>query len=143
MILRDADNIVRERQKAIRREMDRRGIHIKAVALDGGWENTSTVLSYFPADRDAQPAVMSVASLYRLFNSLPTDLLSLLLPEGHAIVRIPEGVDHDELAEGFADYLATKNAAHHPDSPAGRDISDCEREALNAKVVQLPIGKAA
>lgn len=143
MILRDADNIVRERQKAIRREMDRRGIHIKAVAMDGGWENTSTVLSYFPADSHAQPAVMSVASLYRLFQALPTDLLSLLLPEGHAIVRVPEGIDHDELASGFQDYLQTKHAAHHPDSPAGRELSDCERQALDAKVVMLPVGRVA
>lgn len=143
MILRDADNIVRERQKAIRREIDRRGIHMKAVALDGGWENTSTVLSYFPADRDAQPAVMSVAALYRLLGALPTDLLSLLLPDGHAIVRVPEGIDHDELASGFQDYLQTKHAAHHPESEAGREIGPNEDKLLRSKLTVIRGSAAA
>lgn len=137
MILRDAETIVRERQKAIRREIDRRGIAMKAIAMDGGWDSTSTVLSYFPADQHAQPAVMSVASLFRLFDALPTDLLSLLLPDGYAIVQVPEGIDHDDLERGCRDFLATKGEAHHPDSPAGRDIAPCEAKALDAKVVQL------
>jgi len=138
MILRDADKIVRERQKAIRREIDRRGIAMKAVQLDGGWDNSSTVLSYFPADGAKEPAVMSVAALFRLFDALPLDLLSLLMPDGHAIVRVPEGIDHDQIADAMGDYLSAKHHAHHPESPAGRDIADCEREALNAKLALVP-----
>ena len=142
--MRSENDIVRERQLAIRREMDRRGISLKAVALDAGM-SYSTVQSYFPADPHAQPAVMSVAAGFRLLASgaLPLDLLSLLLPEGFALVKVPSGIDHDELAEAFADYLTTKNAAHHPDSPAGRDIADCERDALDDKVVRLPLGRVA
>lgn len=141
----DETDIVRERQRLIRREMDRRGISIKAVQLDGGWETSSTVLSYFPADRDKEPAVMSVAAYHRLLSrgALPADLLSLLLPDGFAVVRVPEGIDHDEIAAGFQDYLAAKGRAHHPDSPAGRDIADCERSELDRKVVMLPLGRIA
>ena len=135
----DETKIVRDRQKLIRREMDRRGIAIKAVQLDGGWETTSTVQSYFPADSEKEPAVMSVASLYRLIDrgALPVDLLSLLLPDGFQIVRADEGIDHDRLAEMAADYIAAKNAAHHPDSEAGRDIGPNENKKLTAKVVAL------
>jgi len=141
----DYDKIVRERQKAIRRQIDQRQLSIKAIQFDAGWENPSTLLSYFPADHLKEPATMSVAALYRLLSTgaLPVDLLSLLLPEGMAIVKVPECLDHDELAEGFADYLATKNAAHRPESEAGRDIGPNERAELDSKVVHLPLGKVA
>jgi len=132
----DADRIVRERQRAIRREIDRRGIAIKAIQYDGGWENASTVLSYFPADASREPAIMSVAALYRLFDALPADLLSMLLPEGFAIVQVPEGVDHDDLAARFREYLGLKDEAHHPESEAGRDIGPGEDKALRLKLVE-------
>lgn len=133
----DYDTIVRERQKLIRREMDRRGIAVKAVQLDGGWDNPSTVLSYFPADRHAQPAIMSVASLNRLFDALPLDLLSVLLPDGFTIVRVPENVDHDEISAAVQDYLRTKEEAHHPLSEAGREIGPNEDATLRGKVAHL------
>ena len=137
----DENKIVRDGQRLIRREMDRRGIAIKAVQLDGGWETSSTVLSYFPADPEKEPAIMSVAALHRLLGrkALPADLLSLLLPEGHAIVKVPEGVDFDKLADSFAEFLTAKNAAHHPESEAGRDIGPGEEAHLSAKIVHLPI----
>lgn len=146
MIVSDENKIVRDRQRLIRREMDRRGISIKAVQLDGGWETPSTVLSYFPADEHKEPATMSVAALYRMLvrKALPAELLSLLLPEGYALVRVPEGIDHDEVADEFADFLKTKNDFHHPESEAGRDLGPTERAALDAKIVHLPLrGKVA
>lgn len=132
----DYDRIVRERQKLVRREMDRRGISIKAVQLDGDWSTPSTVLSYFPADRDAQPATMSVASLYRLLDTgaLPAELLSLILPPTYALIRVPEGIDHDQMAEAMQDWLAAKHAAHHPASEAGREIGPGESDTLNRKL---------
>lgn len=141
----DENNIVRDRQRFIRREMDRRGISIKQVQLDGGWETSSTVLSYFPADRLKEPAVMSVAALYRLLQrkALPAALLSTLLPDNFAIVRLPEGVDFDELADEFTEFLRTKNEFHHPESEAGRDLGPTERARLSEKVVQLPLGRVA
>jgi hypothetical protein len=145
VIMADFDNIVRDRQKAIRREIDRRGIAIKAVQLDGEWNSPSTVLSYFPADENAQPATMSVSALYRLIDrrALPLDLLSLLLPPGFTIVRVPEAIDHDQIAEALGDYLRTKHAAHHPESEAGPAIGPKERAALDSKVVAFPTGRAA
>lgn len=52
-------------------------------------------------------------------------------------------IDHDELAEKVADYLAEKNAAHHPESECGRDIGPGEQAGLTAKVYELPIARRA
>lgn len=143
--MRDENSIVRERQRFIRREMDRRGIAIKAVQLDGGWETSSTVLSYFPASDEKEPATMSVAALYRLLETkaLPADLLSLLLPEGHAIVKVPEGIDHDEIAAWTECYSAKKLAAHRADSECQERIGPSEKADLDATVVRFPGSAAA
>jgi hypothetical protein len=142
--MRDSVTIIRERQLAIRREMDRRGIALKQVEFDSDIPY-ATLLSYFPAEGSREPAVIPASAIYKLAEgkALPNDLLSLLLPAGFAIVRIPEGIDHDALCEGFQDYLTEKAKAHRPDSPAGRDIADCERELLDNKVVHLPLGRVA
>jgi hypothetical protein len=144
-IMHDYDNIVRERQKAIRRQIDERKLSIKAIHLDAGWENSSSLLSYFPADEAKEPATMSVAALFRLLDrkALPPDLLSILLPDSFVIIRKPEGIDHDEIAKAFADYLAAKNDAHRIDSECGPAIGPREQEALDAKVVHLPLGRVA
>jgi hypothetical protein len=130
--------IVRDRQLAIRREMERRGISLKAVSMDAGIQYP-TVVSYFPGERDREPATLNVAGLFKLIegNSLPLDLLSMLLPAGIALVRAPEEIDHDEVEVRFRDYLAAKGRAHHPDSPGGREITDGEKRDLDAKVTQL------
>ena len=143
--MNDENNIVRDRQKLIRREMERRHIAIKAVQLDAGWETPSTVLSYFPGDPDKVPATMSVAALYRLLktNALPVDLLSLLLPDGFQIVRAAEDIDHDELCDWAESYVATKTKAHRADSPLGPEIAPCEKNELDGKVCALPLRKAA
>lgn len=131
--------IVRDRQLAIRREMDRRGILLKTVSLDSGL-SYSTVQSYFPNDRDAVPSVMSVASLYALVGAVPDDLLSLLLPAGRVIVQVPENVDHDEFAGHCQQYLMEKSRAHHPESEMGPAIGPVEDERLRAR---LTVVKAA
>lgn len=137
-----ADNvtIVRERQLAIRREMDRRGISIKTIAFDAGLPY-STVLSYFPGEREREPATLSGAALFALCGAVPADLLSLLLPTGFQIVQAPDAIDHDVLSALATDYLNTKNAAHHPESEAGREIGPGERDALDGKVVAMGLGK--
>lgn len=136
--MRDRNMIVRDRQLAIRREMDRRGISLKAVSLDSGI-SYSTIVSYFPGEQDKEPATLNGAALFILLDTgaLPLDLLSLLLPAGFQIVRAPENLDHDEFEEMCRDYLATKGKAHHQDSPGGREIADCEEGVLTAKVVAL------
>lgn len=103
-----------------------------------------TLASYLPADQHADPTQIPGGAIYSLAagDALPLDLLSLLLPEGVQMVRASEGLDHDKIEDLCADYMATKAKAHHKDSPAGREISDCEREALN--VAYLPLqGKVA
>lgn len=136
--MRDANTIVRERQLVIRREMDRRGISLKAVSLDSGIAYP-TVVSYFPGERDREPATIGGAAVYMLAESkaLPLDLLSLLLPDGLAMVRVPEGVDHDALCEAAAEYVAQKNRAHHPDSEAGTAIGPKERAGLDRSALRL------
>lgn len=127
------DEIVRQRQSAIRREMDRRGIALKAVAFDSGI-SYSTLLTYFPQEGGAKPVMLPVSALYALADSeaVPLDLLSLVLPAGNLIVKAPEAVDHDEASAAMRDYLRVKDQAHHPDSPGGRDIAPCEDETLRS-----------
>lgn len=134
--MRDENMIVRQRQLTIRREMDRRGMSLKALSFDTGLPY-STLISYFPGEKDREPAGLPVAALNRLVDHVPPDLLSLLLPDGWQIVRAPETVDHDELAEAMHDYLATKEKAHRPDSPGGREIAPCEDGSLRGKITSL------
>lgn len=136
-ILSDVDTIVRGRQLAMRREIDRRGIALKAVSYDSGIP-MPTLLSYFPGG-EREPSVLPATALFKLLagNALPHDVLSLILPDGEQIVRAPEDIDHDELERVARDYLAAKGAAHHPDSPGGREISECEDDALDAKAARL------
>lgn len=124
--------IIRERQSAMRREMDRRGIAMKAVSQDSGI-SYGTLLTYFPADPAKQPAQIPGSAIFALTGHLPADILSLLLPNGHLIVQAPEEIDHDQVAEAFHDYLQAKERAHHPDSPAGREIAPCEDNVLRGK----------
>lgn len=134
--MRDGDTILRERQLVIRRELDRRSISLKAIAFDAGMPY-STLLSYFPGERDKEPHTVSGAAMFKLCGVLPADLLSLLLPDGFQVVRVPEGIDHDTIADKASDYLTTKNAAHHPASEAGRDLGPTEQATLDGKVVEL------
>lgn len=143
--MHNENNIVRERQRLIRREMTKRGILVKQVQLDGGWNDPSTVQSYFPAKADQVPATMSVAALYRLIDrgALPIDLLSLLMPAGFALVRMPEGIDHDEVAAWAEGYAARKMAAHRADSECQEQIGPNEKQELDNIVVAFPAGIAA
>lgn len=138
--MRDSSTIMRERQCAVRRELDRRQIPLKVIALDSEIPYP-TLLSYFPAcDGARQPAEMPIGVLFRLCGHIPTDLLNLLMPEGFAIVAVPNGLDFDEIDRACREFCAAKAAAHHPESEAGRDIGPGEAEAL-ARVV--PIRSAA
>lgn len=136
-ILSDVDTIVRGRQLAMRREIDRRGIALKAVSYDSGIP-MPTLLSYFPGG-EREPSVLPATALFKLLagDALPHDVLSLILPDGEQIVRAPEEIDHDEMERVARDYLAAKGAAHHPDSPDGREISDCEDRDLDQRAARL------
>lgn len=132
----DSSTIIRGRQLAIRREMDRRGISLKQVGFDSGIPY-ATLLSYFPAEGGRDPAVMPTSALYCLVGAVPDDLLSLFLPDGRAIVAVPEGLDFDEIEKAARDFLAAKGEAHSIDSPAQRDLAPCEVKRLTKKAVRL------
>lgn len=135
--MRDANTIVRERQRGIRREMDRRGISLKAAAYDADM-SVSTLTSYFHNEQ-RDPASLGVPGLYKLIEgqALPLDLLSMLLPDGYQIVRAPEDVDHDGLCSAINEYSAMKDRAHHPESEAGRDIGPNEDAALREQITAI------
>jgi hypothetical protein len=138
--MRDASNIMRDRQRAIRRELDRRGISLKAVSFDSGIPY-STLCSYFPGNENGsverKPCEMPVGAVYSLCGAIPDDLLNLLCPEGFAVVRVPSGIDYDEFSAGCREFIEAKDRAHHPESEAGRDIGPNEANDLGVKVIQL------
>ena len=134
-------DVIRDRQKAMRRQMDERHISLKVVAYDSGVEH-KTLLTYFPADPLKVPAQIPGSVIFALTGHIPADILSLLLPAGHLVVRVPEAVDHDEIAEALQDYLCEKERAHREDSPAGRDIAPCEDDTLRSKFAVVVGGRA-
>lgn len=136
--MRDVVKIVRDRQLAVRREIERRGIALKVIEFDSGIKH-STLLSYFPNAKDAVPVAIPWAALFQLIEgkALPLDLIGLLMPAGVALVAVPEGVDHDAACEGMQAYIAEKERAHRPDSPAGREIAPCEDEALRVHLAAV------
>lgn len=138
MIPHDNVAIIRARQLAIRREIDRRFIALKIVASDSGIPY-DTLLTYFPVEGSREPAQIPGGAIFALCagNALPADLLSILLPDGWQIVRAPESIDHDALCDQVVDYLARKQAAHHPESEDGVAIGPNERAELDGKVVQI------
>jgi len=137
----DSDNIssvIRDRQLAVRRELDRRNIALKVVSFDSGIPY-QTILSYFPGEKDKQPAVMPLSAFFRLIDVLPRDLIDLLLPSGKMIITVPEGIDHDELAEKAGEYALTYAHARHRDSECGADLGPGECSDLNGKAVELHV----
>ena len=82
---------------------------------------------------------MSMPSMLKIMTVVGNELVSMLLDDGDAIVNVPDGLDHDGLADSFRDYLREKDHAHHPDSPAGREIAPCEDARLSGLVVNIPI----
>lgn len=129
------DNIP-ARQKAMQERVFRlaqrdHGLTLKAISLDSGIGYT-TIQTYARGE-----AVMSIASLFCLIGVVPDELLSLLLPDGRLIVQAPVEIDHDQIAEAVADYAATKNACHHPESEMGRDIGPTEHALLTGKALKL------
>lgn len=109
---------------------------MKAVSMDSELPY-STLLSYFPGEKNAVPAVMPVSAQFALCGHIPDDILSLLLPDGRLIVRAPEEIDHDQIAEAMHDFLTTKERSHHPESPAGREIAPCEDNVLRGKFARV------
>jgi hypothetical protein len=133
----DSSEIMRERQRGVRREMNRRGIAPKVVMADAQM-SSSTFFSYFPdPEGKAVPAVMPLSALFQIIEgkALPLDLISMLLPNGAVVVRVPEDVDHEALCDAMQGYLAEKARAHRQDSECGPAIGPNE----DARLTQLAV----
>lgn len=136
-IVPDERTILLDRQRRVFRiacDPRRYGLTLGIIAADSGLGYDS--VRHYAAGETAMPMCAFLA----LIGVLPDELLSLLLPEGRLLVQVPVNVDHDAACEAMRAYVDAKERAHHPESPAGREISDCEDETLRAK---LTVVKAA
>ena len=134
------DNDILATQERIFRIAVRGDLSLKAISLDADIPY-NTVRSY--AGSGCKTVEMPVSALRKLVGVIPDELLSLLLPPERAIVAVPDGIDMDDFESMCRDFLETKGKAHHADSPAGREISDCERAKLAVKIVPIRGGVAA
>jgi hypothetical protein len=141
-IMRDDVMIMLSIQRTIREQLDERGISLKVVAANSHIPYP-TLCSYFPGNErgavEKQPAQLPAGALYSLCGALPADLLNLLLPDGFAVVRVPSGIDYDEISTACRDFIDAKERAHHPESEAGRDIGPIEDGVLRGKLPGLRI----
>lgn len=127
---------MRDRQRRVFRiacDPLRYGLTLKLIAADAGLDYDS--LRNYAAGNTTMP----ITALYALVGVVPDELLSLLLPDGRRIVQVAEGVDHDTLAAQCRDFTASKDAAHHPESEAGREIGPGEDALLRSKATVLRI----
>ncbi|KMS59148.1 hypothetical protein V474_07860 [Novosphingobium barchaimii LL02] len=133
MILSRKEQILDRQKRMFRIAQDptRIGLTLKMIAADADL-NLQSVRNYAAGETE-----MPMSALDALIGVLPDDLLSLLLPAGHAIVTVPDGICHDEIEKAARDFLAAKGEAHHPSSPGGRELSACEIASLNRKAAKL------
>lgn len=136
----DIPHCTKGTQERIFRIAQREGLTLKAISLDSGIPY-STLRSY--AGNNGETAEMPVSALYKLVGIIPDELLSLLLPDGRSIVRIPENIDHDAIAQWAETYNAKKLAAHRADSECQEQIGPSEKADLDNTVVQFPGSAAA
>lgn len=130
----DRKSQILDRQKRVFRiaqDPARYGLTLKMIIADSGLGKDS-VGNYARGETE-----MPLSALDALIGVIPDELLSLLLPAGRIIARVPETVDHDEVEQACLDIVARKGRAHRPDSPAGRDLSPCEIVDLNQHVAVL------
>lgn len=125
---------IRATQEMVFRIALRGPLTLKAISLDSEIPY-NTLRSY--AGHNGATSEMPVSALRKLVGVIPDELLSLLLPDGRQIVQAPESLNHDEVCKAMQEYCSAKSDAHHPDSPGGREISDCEDNILRGKFAQV------
>ncbi len=120
-------NVLRAQQAMLRGAVDplRGGVPLKVIAWDSGVPEAS-LRSYAREDGAAMP----VGVLARLCGVVDPALLSLLLPDGFALVAVPAGIDHGTFAARAMDFAAHYAAARHEDSEDGSAIGAGENAAL-------------
>lgn len=127
------DQMRDRQQRMFRIAMDptRYGLTLKMIEADSGLDYDS--LRNYAAGKTTMP----ITAVDALIDVIPDELLSLLFSSSRIIVRVPEEIDHDRLGALCQDYLRAKAEAHHPLSPSGRDLSDCEDTRLRSKAARL------
>ena len=80
---------------------------------------------------------LSGPSIMKLQKTLGEQLISMLFDDNLQLVDAPAEMNHDAVVQAAHDYMTAKSAAHHPDSPGGRDIAPCEDAALREKGAKL------
>ena len=128
-------SIVSAQREVLRRATDlgHGGLAWKVLASQSGVPEAS-LHSYGRADA---PAAMPVAVLHKLCGAVPEAVLSLLLPDGFALVRVADLSDPAALASGALEYLGLYSAARHPASEAGTEIGPGEAAALSDHATRL------
>lgn len=113
-------------------------VTLETLASSLGWHK-NTLDSYFPANPEHKPTKLPLAALWCIIecNLFPVELRKLLLPDGFVIARVADGMDHHEVALAVLEYQEAKAAAHHPDSPDGERISDCEQADLDQRIARI------
>lgn len=138
----DETNNMLEIQRIIREQLDRRGISLKVVAAKSGIKY-GTLCTYFPGNEHSaeprKPVQLPAGAFRKLCGAIPDDLLNLILPDGFAIVRVPRGLDYDEVSAGCREFIDAKERAHHPESEAGRDIGPNEEVELGTHAAKLKV----
>ena len=66
-------------------------------------------------------------------------LSRLFTPEEYALVGYPIGLDLDELAADFQEFLVEKGKCHHPESEAGPAIGPGEKARLTAHAAKVQL----
>jgi transcriptional regulator with XRE-family HTH domain len=112
-------------------DLARGGRPLKVLAAEMG-VSESAVRNY----RDGINLV-SLPVLWALARIASAEQLSLLLPDGLALVAVPEGIDHAALAGATMDYLARYTQARHEASEAGTAIGPGEAEALERRAARV------
>lgn len=86
-------------------------------------------------------ACMPFAAIDGLLRALPSAAIDLLLPDGFAMVKVPDQVDHAEFAKAIMAFAASYTAARDPVSEAGTEIGpqeDSNLTRLRARAVGAP-----
>lgn len=122
-------------QKALFRLAAKKGFTQELIHSDTGLPTTS--LSEWATGK-AKMSLVGMLAIAQI-EDFPCELLSLVMPDGMAVVRIPAGIDHDECERACRDFLTAKGEAHHPESEAGREIGPNEDQTLRTKEARLKL----
>lgn len=122
---------LKRRQSAMFLEAANRGVTHKVVHYETGL--SLSIIGQYARGETA----MGMAAALKIRSVVGAELFSMLFDDGDYLVEASGDIDHDDLAHGCIQYAAAHARARHPDSPAGVEIADCERDTLNGHAAKL------